>query len=175
DYTASSPLTQIRQYLQTGALTSSSATNNSNHTTALGYAEASQLSPTTAAQIAGTLPYDSTTLLIKYTYEGDANLDGKITADDYALLDKGFATHASTWTLGDFNYDGVVNAVDYLLIDKTVTLQSGSYSPDATLLAQREAQFGDAYVSELLTSIPEPSLLAACGLAFPLLRRRRPQ
>jgi autotransporter-associated beta strand protein len=171
DYTASSPLTQIRQYLQTGALTSSSATNNSNHTTALGYAEASQLSPTTAAQIAGTLPYDSTTLLIKYTYIGDANLDGKITADDYALLDKGFAQHLTTWTYGDFNYDGVINQNDYLLIDRVFAQQTGTLSPQ--FLSQRESQFGGAYVQQLLTSIPEPSLLAACSLALPLFVPRR--
>ncbi|HZZ42722.1 MAG TPA: dockerin type I repeat-containing protein [Tepidisphaeraceae bacterium] len=172
DYTGPSPINTLRQYLQSNLLISSTAAADPQHRLTLGYAEASTLGLTSF----GGLPVDSTSLLTKLTYLGDANLDGKITADDYALLDRSFNKHLADahWTDGDFNYDGVVNAADYLLIDKTVTLQSGTFSPSATLLAQREAQFGDAYVTELLTSIPEPSLLVAFGLAaIPLIRARR--
>ncbi|HZZ41838.1 MAG TPA: dockerin type I repeat-containing protein [Tepidisphaeraceae bacterium] len=150
-------------------LTSSSAAAQPNLITAIGYASASDLNISSW----GTTSVNPTDTIAKYTYYGDANLDGKINADDYALLDRGFAQQPADphWTNGDFNYDGIVNSADYLLIDKSFALQSGTLSP--TFLAERESQFGDAYVTQLLTSIPEPSLLAASGLALPLLSRRR--
>jgi hypothetical protein len=44
------------------------------------------------------------------------------------------------------------------------------------MLAQREAQFGSEYVSQLLASVPEPTSLAACGLGIVgLMARRRRQ
>jgi hypothetical protein len=138
-------------------LTSSTAAAQPNHITGIGYSD-------TGSQI-----------LTKYTYLGDLNLDGKVNADDYALLDRQVALNGlgspATWTTGDFNYDGVVDSSDYMLIDTSFAHQSGGLSPD--FLAQRESEFGEAYVQQLLTSIPEPSLLAACALALPLLSRRR--
>ncbi|HZZ43008.1 MAG TPA: dockerin type I domain-containing protein [Tepidisphaeraceae bacterium] len=101
---------------------------------------------------------------------GDANGDGRINADDYALTDRGFAKHLTGFSNGDFNNDGVVNAADYMILDTAYLQQNPSAAP--SLLSARDAQFGPAYVSTLLTSLPEPSLLTACGLAF-LPRRRR--
>jgi hypothetical protein len=113
---------------------------------------------------------------------GDANLDGIVNADDYALLDRGYnryltgriPANRAGWTDGDFNYDGLIDQNDYLLIDSTLG-QAQGFSPG--FLSQRESQFGATYVSTLLASIPEPSslpLLAACGLALlPLTRHRR--
>ena len=104
---------------------------------------------------------------------GDANVDGTVNADDFALIDKGFAAHLAGWSNGDFNGDGVVDQNDYLIIDAAF-LQHGGADP-AALLAERESQFGTAYVQELLASVPEPASLAACGFALlPLLSRRRP-
>ncbi|HZZ45044.1 MAG TPA: dockerin type I domain-containing protein [Tepidisphaeraceae bacterium] len=106
---------------------------------------------------------------------GDANLDGKINADDYALLDRSFAKHLADphWTDGDFNYDGIINSQDYLLLDHAFLLsQAPGFSP-GSLLSLRESEFGQTYVSELLSTLPEPSLLAACGLAIPFFSRRR--
>jgi hypothetical protein len=110
-------------------------------------------------------------VITKLTYLGDANLDGKIDADDFALLDHGFATHASTWSQGDFNYDGVINSADYLLIDRVYGQQTGTLSP--SLLALREAQFGAGYVTDLLASVPEPSLAGGVVAMAALLGRRR--
>ena len=55
---------------------------------------------------------------MKYTYFGDANLDGVVNASDYTLIDNGFNSQTSGplltgWFNGDFNYDGVVNGDDY--------------------------------------------------------------
>jgi autotransporter-associated beta strand protein len=113
---------------------------------------------------------DSSSIFIKYTWIGDANFDGSLNADDYALLDRGFAKHLSGWTNGDFNYDGNINSQDYLLIDTAyLTLNPSTAS---SLLAARESQFGAAYVQDLLTNLPEPSLPACVFAAFLLFPRR---
>jgi hypothetical protein len=63
-------------------------------------------------------------VIVKYTYAGDANLDGEINADDYALID--FNAHGQLtlgYYNGDFNVDGSVNADDYALIDFNLNAQ----------------------------------------------------
>jgi hypothetical protein len=149
NYSASSPIDTLRSYLHLALLTSSSLTP----TTALAYSD------------------DGSSVITQIALLGDANLDGKLNAGDYALLDRSFNKHLPDphWTDGDFNYDGVVDQNDYLLIDRAL-YQAQGFSPG--FLSQRESQFGPTYVTELLTSLPEPSLFAACGLALPLLRRR---
>jgi len=67
-------------------------------------------------------------VLVKYTWNGDANLDGVINADDYFLIDSGYITQEGGWYNGDFNYDGVVNADDYFLIDSAFIGQEGLLS-----------------------------------------------
>ena len=58
-------------------------------------------------------------VLVKYTYFGDANLDGTVSGADYQQIDAGFGLHLTGWQNGDFNYDGVVDGSDYSLIDNT--------------------------------------------------------
>ncbi|MCY2952087.1 MAG: lamin tail domain-containing protein [Planctomycetota bacterium] len=62
---------------------------------------------------------------VKYTWNGDANLDGIVNADDYFLVDSGFITQQPGYENGDMNYDGTVNADDYFLIDSAYIAQSG--------------------------------------------------
>ncbi|HZZ44572.1 MAG TPA: dockerin type I repeat-containing protein [Tepidisphaeraceae bacterium] len=102
---------------------------------------------------------------------GDATADGVVNADDYTAIDRGYANHLTGFSNGDFNSDGVINSADYMIIDSFYGQIHGGLSPD--FLAERDSEFGDAYVQSLLSSIPEPSLLAVCGLAFPLFTRRR--
>lgn len=66
---------------------------------------------------------DATTVLVKYTYTGDANLDGEITGDDYFLIDSAFPSGGHGWSHGDFNYDGTNSGDDYFLIDSTYAAQ----------------------------------------------------
>ncbi len=73
---------------------------------------------------------------VRYTWNGDANVDGVIDADDYFLADSGFITQVGGWGNGDFNYDGVVDADDYLLIDSAFIGQSGK-------LGEGEVRLGD--------------------------------
>jgi hypothetical protein len=113
----------------------------------------------------------ATAIMLTSTRFGDANLDGVVDSDDFALTDKGRATGGTFWWQGDFNYDGTVTSADYLLIDRTYGRQLGGLSPE--FLATRQAQFGAAYVSELLASIPEPASLGAVPALGLFCRRRR--
>jgi hypothetical protein len=67
-------------------------------------------------------------ILVKYTWNGDANLDGRVNADDYFVADSGYITQKGGWCNGDFNYDGVMNADDYFLIDSAFVGQQGLLS-----------------------------------------------
>ena len=62
-------------------------------------------------------------VLIKFTFVGDANLDGKVDGTDYSRIDSGFVTHATTWSSGDVNYDAAVNGSDYTLLDNAFNTQ----------------------------------------------------
>jgi hypothetical protein len=57
------------------------------------------------------------TVLLKYTYSGDANLSGTVDGDDYTYWLNGFLglTDPSVhgWLRGDFDYNGVVDGDDY--------------------------------------------------------------
>ena len=54
-------------------------------------------------------PVDTSSILVKYTWAGDLNLDGYV--DDKDL--NAFNPAGSGWTSGDANYDGRVNGEDY--------------------------------------------------------------
>jgi guanyl-specific ribonuclease Sa len=90
---------------------SSAAANDPSNLTTLGV-----MQDLTAAPFDDQIPVAGA-VLIKYTYFGDANLDGIVNGDDYTLIDNGFNTQATGWYNGDFNYDGSINGDDYLLID----------------------------------------------------------
>lgn len=164
-------LTQVRQYLAAGQLLSSSANGDAQNRLALAYIDNSLLGHTSF----GGLTTDATSILLKTTYLGDANFDGLINADDFVLIDRGLGRSLTNgtahWTDGDFNFDGDVTPADYLLIDRVFAQQTGTLSPD--FLAQREAQFGSDYVTQLLVSVPEPSLIGFGVGAITLAGRRR--
>ena len=109
---------------------------------------------------------DVSSVLVKYTYNGDANLDGRVNADDYFRIDAGFlAQHQNPlYVQGDFNYDGKVNADDYFLIDQAFLGQGGVLDV---------SDFGGGALAAA-AAVPEPSIAGlaavACGA---LLRRRR--
>jgi len=72
----------------------------------------------------GSETVDATAVLIKYTYAGDANLDGTIDGGDYGTIDNfSQVPGADAYFNGDFNYDGVVDGGDYGVIDNNVQAQ----------------------------------------------------
>jgi hypothetical protein len=64
-------------------------------------------------------------VLVKFTYGGDANLDGKINIDDYGHIDTSIGIALKGYFNGDFNYDGVINIDDYGIIDVNIGIQGG--------------------------------------------------
>src|SRR4029077_7324199 len=82
-------------------ITSSSAQNEPNGLTALGYAANSDLNASTFKGVNLT----GNEILIKYTYYGDADLSGVVDLDDFNQFLFGYQNHATatqTWLNGDF-------------------------------------------------------------------------
>jgi hypothetical protein len=67
---------------------------------------------------------DATAVLVKYTYYGDTDFNGRVNFDDYVRTDAGFNNHRSGWLNGDFDGNGIVNFDDYVLIDLAFNTQS---------------------------------------------------
>ena len=68
----------------------------------------------------------------KYTYFGDATLDGQVTAEDYLVLDANRNTAPAAgvaWIKGDMTNDGQVTADDYLVLDANRGLRVGAPLP----------------------------------------------
>jgi hypothetical protein len=122
----------------------------------------------------------------KYTYFGDANLDGKVTGDDYVSVDANLGT-GDSWLEGDFNMNGVTTGDDYVAID--ANLGQGTTTPLAyaelkdEMVAAHVAMFGEEYLVLLAQAeaegfgasvVPEPTVISLVGLgALGLLGRRR--
>jgi probable HAF family extracellular repeat protein len=71
-------------------------------------------------------------VLVKFTYGGDANLDGTLNIDDYTRIDSGVSAGLSGWSNGDFNYDGKINIDDYVVIDGNIGTQGPPFSNGAS-------------------------------------------
>ena len=169
-----------------GGIDSSTAAANPSHNTAIGLIQNNQ---------GGTPIFSSTNLfdgvapaasdvLAKYTYYGDANLDGKVDGSDYTLIDNGYnldaayhsanptgtAYPATGWFNGDFNYDGVVDGSDYSLIDNAFNTQAGTLSANvAALTAASTDQIAG------LSAVPEPATgsLLSLMIGFAIVSSRR--
>jgi len=91
---------------------------------------------------------DGNCILVKYTWNGDLNIDGVVNADDYFLIDSGFITQKGGYYNGDLNFDGkvtagVINADDYFLIDSAYIGQTGplpASRPEAINIAPATAE-----------------------------------
>jgi hypothetical protein len=103
-------------------------------------------------------------VLIKYTYYGDTNLDGRVDGSDYTKIDNGFNNHLTGWFNGDFNYDGVVDGSDYTLIDNAFNTQGATL---ASQIASTTAQIAGG------AAVPEPATLGLVVVSTIVLGRRR--
>ncbi len=102
----------------------------------------------------------NTDVLIKYTFVGDADLSGTISAADYLLIDNGFQNSLTGWRNGDFNYDGSINGDDYALIDNAFNTQGST-------------TFAAAPTELIAAQLPEPAGLIFLAGSLMALRRRR--
>jgi fibronectin-binding autotransporter adhesin len=113
------------------------------------------------------VPVDSNSIVAKFTFYGDLDLNGKVNIDDYNL----FAYYIgaghnpgptyTTWMTGDLNYDGLINVNDYNLF-------TYGYSHQGVVLSADEQITNWA-------PIPEPATLTLLTLGglIALAKRRR--
>ncbi|MGC4003367.1 MAG: autotransporter-associated beta strand repeat-containing protein [Pirellulales bacterium] len=168
-----------------GGLTSSTVTDDINvngNFTALGimlnnFGDGTPLVYGPDSAFGGPLQFDGQTVdanavLVKYTYLGDANLDGLVNGDDFFMFQFGYSGAApyTGWAFGDFDYNGTIDGDDFFLF------QLG-YSQGGPQMG-----FGESYdtfsARFSATAVPEPSAFAAggalaLGLGVAALRRRR--
>jgi hypothetical protein len=179
DHNGSSPLPQVTNQIKSGlnlatgywdgnGITSSTAQANATSLLALGVAEASDALNISGAQTAifAGQTVDATSVLVKHTYFGDANLDGEIDGDDFFQFDYAIsAQNVSGWYWGDFNYDGVIDRDnDFAIMVDAFHNQGGPMTIEIQQVIDR------------VMSVPEPgsgTLLCAAGGAMLARRRRR--
>jgi hypothetical protein len=122
DYTGATPLNAIRSLLAAGynagswngagGLNSVTALANPQHNTGLGFAEASAVFTSFPATFGGQ-SVDNTSILIKYTAYGDANLDGSVNLAYFNRLASSFGQSGRNWSDGDLDFDGDVDLSDF--------------------------------------------------------------
>ena len=163
------PFATILGYVATGynaaawdgfGLNTSSALTIPSGLGALGIADNSILA---APTFFGVSTPGSNEALIRFTYYGDADLNGLVDATDYAFTDAGFFGAGNHWLLGDFDYSGVVDATDYAFLDAGFFGQGAPFAPS----------FSAAPIKGGV--VPEPGSvgLLAFGVVTFLLRRSR--
>ncbi len=164
-----------------GGITSSAAAADSRHLTAVGVIlnDNGQGGPlygsggTISGSFGGINSVQLDDVLVKYTYYGDTNLDGKVDGSDYSRIDAGYLSQSGSnpltgWSNGDFNYDGVINGSDYTLIDNAFNSQG------AQLSTQTAAATALVAGSPGASSVPEPATVSVLGLvAVGMLGSRR--
>ena len=93
-------------------------------------------------------PHD---LLLKYTYIGDANLNGVVSFDDYIGMDNAFFGLIPNlgWATGDMNFDNAINFDDYSKVDQAFFFQAAplavGQAVPAAVHAVRWAEFDEAH------------------------------
>jgi autotransporter-associated beta strand protein len=172
-------------------LTSAAAASNTNHSTTLGVLSGAEYSSVGGAGNFSGQSYADVDTLVKYTYYGDTDFNGKVNFDDYVRTDSGFNNHLTGWLNGDFDLNGQVNFDDYVLIDLAFNTQNGTlgralsfldgtdrstHEMNASSLQKLEQhfdQFGEGYAHSFLAAVPEPAGLSGLALGLVALCNRR--
>lgn len=168
NYTTGNPDLVVRNLLKNQQIRSTGTTAFS---TALGYGNNGSLGYTTFAGI----PVDATTEIVKFTYLGDADLDGDVDAADLGRVGLNWLDTNATWIEGDFNYSGTVDVLDMYLF--SLNWQMGVGAPLSVSFDDALQNLGLSVSFDSMT-IPEPAgmgaiALLACALKRPRIRRSR--
>ncbi|HEY7091190.1 MAG TPA: hypothetical protein VH518_24045, partial [Tepidisphaeraceae bacterium] len=175
DYDLFSPVAQVRNQLHQGhsngwtgdGIVSSSAA--ADHTKAIGYLDTA----TNPRSIFAGQSVDSTSVLLGYTYFGDADLDGDADGVDIGTWATNFTgelggTGTMVWTQGDWDYDGDVDGVDAGLWAQAFTGELGGGGLGNLVVDNPNIAPGAAAILRGMgiAVVPEPALLAPFGLAL---------
>jgi hypothetical protein len=102
---------------------------------------------------------DNRSILVKYTWYGDADLNGIVDERDLSRFSTGYADQRSAsplgltgWAWGDFNNDGTIDERDLAMFSTAYANHGGPLSPGA---------------------VPEPGTLVLIGLGLAALRAGR--
>jgi uncharacterized delta-60 repeat protein len=131
------------------------STTQPNNETTLGIASVNTTANATHYTDFADRGVNTTDVIVKYTYAGDANLDGGVNGDDYFRIDSGFISNLTGWYNGDFNYSGLVNADDYFLIDSGFNTSPGA-KPAFTITGNATVNEGSLYTLNLSSTYSEP-------------------
>jgi autotransporter-associated beta strand protein/T5SS/PEP-CTERM-associated repeat protein len=172
-----SPYAEIRDYIKVGRGTkdingaylwdglgiTSSAAQANYQLNAIGILDNGFLAPGYKKTDLEGVPVDATAVMVKFTYYGDANLDGKVDRNDLNVFITNYLVPPSAaqmgWQAADFNDDGVVDRND-------LNLFMYGYLHQGDLLA------GGIDLAALNT-VPEPGTLALLALAATAVAARR--
>ncbi len=171
DAPAASPIATVRQYLASGfaggswngnGLITTAPVIDPQQRPALGFAEAADVVGPAGGTFGGAF-VDGTSVIIRFTRFGDANLDGTVTLQDFNRLAASFGGAGRIWSQGDFNYDGNVNLQDFNLLAANFGLNASGTEVSPNDWAA------------LAGAIPEPScaLGGVAALAAMCATRRR--
>ncbi len=176
DYTGATPYNNVVNWVRAGynagvwngnGIASSRAGTSPNPgeggKTGVGYAEASTIYSVFPATFSGQ-SVDNSSVLIKYTYLGDANLDGQVDISDLGILATNWQTPGD-WPQADFDYSGFIDISD--LGRLATNWQVGVGSPLGPSFDVALASFGLPGAS-----VPEPTSVGMLGMAVLGLRRR---
>jgi hypothetical protein len=190
DYSGASPIQDIRKEIAAGyasgtwtgpGITSSKAATSPNagelHKTGLGYGEASTLGITSYKG----LPVDADSVIIKYTYPGDGDLDGDADGVDIGTWATNFTgelggTGTKVWTQGDWDYDGDADGVDAGIWAQNFTGELGGGGLGSLVIDEPNINPAAAAILRGMgiTVVPEPVSIGVLGLGgFALMGARR--
>jgi hypothetical protein len=119
DHAGVTPISSIRALLASGfnggswdgfGIISSSAARLPN--TGIGFAEATDLFTSFPATFKGQT-IDNTSVLLRHTLKGDADLNGAVNLLDFNRFAANFGQTNRRWSQGDFDYNGTVDLVDF--------------------------------------------------------------
>jgi hypothetical protein len=159
---------------QGGGIASSFAAADPGGLTALGYATSGELDVSTFSGVGG---LDANDVLVKYTYYGDADLNGAVDLDDFNLFLAGYQSSGSavpSWLLGDFDYSGGIDLDDFNLFLAGYQARGLSLSTlnDAVEISNLSANDRQSMLSAI-AAVPEPGGTALLAIAAGTIATRR--
>ena len=197
DYTGPSPMPQVTDWIRSGlnagaghwdgnGIASSAAATDAKALTAVGVLDNADADYGGRDSFLGE-DVDATSILARWTWGGDADLDGVVNSNDYDRIDNAWGLWTAEglapdggfrWAVGDFNYDGTIDSNDYDLIDRawplqTAPLPAASDSSSAVALTQETHLVIDP--PPTFGTVPEPATigLLSLGILALVARRRR--